>query len=124
MARKWRCKADPELMMRDHGRGFVDVVLEVPDDTPFEIAYASIPSGRQRGHWIICTDGSVSDGYSDPIDTKAEVIEQLDILAAETRPRAEASERYWRETWPKTHEAMKSGPGCSCFTSVEHQQAS
>ncbi len=124
MARKWRCKADPELLMRDHGHGFVDVVLEVSDDIPIVIAYAAIPCGRHRGHWTICT-GNTSDDYSDPIDTKAELMEQLDILAAEVRPRAEDSERHWRETWPKSHAAMKrSGPGCSCFSSMEHQQAS
>lgn len=105
LARKTRCKTDRELVLFDYGHGYVEAALEVPDDIPIVIAHASIPEGRARGHWIVAVDEM--NNYSDPIHTKAAAIEELDVLAAEARPRVEERERYWRERWPATHEAFK-----------------
>ena len=102
-ARKTRCKSDRDLVLFDYGHGYVEAALEVPDDIPIVIAYASIPEGRSRGHWIVV----VGNAYSDPIHTKAAAIEELDVLAADARPRMEEGERHWRERWPAAHEAFK-----------------
>lgn len=102
-ARKTRCKTDRELVLFDYGCGYVEAALEVPDDIPIVIGYASIPEGRTRGHWIVV----VGNDYSDPIETKAVALEQLDVLAADGRRDGEEGERDWRERWPAAHEATK-----------------
>lgn len=122
MVRRTRCKADPDLVMRDHEHGFVEAVLEVPDDTPIVIAHASIREGHRRGYWVIHVD---RDNYSDRIRTKTEAIRTLDVWAAQFRREMEDSERHWREAYPQSHAAMKrQGDGCSTCALLEHQRAS
>lgn len=100
MARRTRCKTDRALVMLDYGNGYVEAVLELPDDSPIVIAYAT---KLRRGCWVIQT----GDGASDPVDTKPAATDQLDILAARVRVKEEAAERCWRQTYPETHEATK-----------------
>lgn len=100
MARRTRCKADRELVMLDHGNGYVEAVLELADDSPIVIAYATM---LRRGCWVIQT----GEDASDPVDTKPAATDQLDILAAQVRAEEEAAERHWRQTYPETHEATK-----------------
>ncbi|WP_147379150.1 hypothetical protein [Mycobacteroides abscessus] len=103
MARRARCKTDRDLVMLDHGNGYVEAVLELADDSPIVIAYATM---LRRGCWIIQA-GDGAEGASDPVDTKPAATDQLDILAARVRVDEEAAERHWRQTYPKTHEATK-----------------